>query len=108
MTAGDVLAEETIQSTGATLAGRRHEIATSRFDSTRDTRSPTLRTRPITHTIGQSRMWRRLTGLRIGHNNDVHLARFELWPAAAHRLGFAQRQGRVAQTRDTSSRPRTG
>jgi hypothetical protein len=54
MTAGDVLAEEIIQTNGATLAGRRHEFATSRFDGTRDTRCPTLRTRPITHTIGQS------------------------------------------------------
>ena len=57
MTARDVLAEEFIQSTGATLAGRRHQIARSRFDGVdgiRDTRSRTLRTRPITHTVGQS------------------------------------------------------
>jgi len=57
MTARDVLAEEIIQSTGATLAGRRHEIAKSRFDGVdgiRDTRSRALRTCPITHTVGQS------------------------------------------------------
>jgi hypothetical protein len=53
------------------------------------------------------RTWPRLSVLRIGQNN-LDLARFELWSAAAHRLGFAQRQGRVAQTSDASSRPRTG
>ena len=40
--------------------------------------------------------------------NNLHLARFELCPARGPPPEFAQRVGRVAQTRDASSRPRTG